>query len=271
MSAKIKNLLSLTLFLLLMTACSASKQNIILLSDLQDSQAGNLPLQAPPITIQPDDELAIVVSSEVPAAAATYNLPLKVITNKEDLTSSLETSRLQTYRVNKEGNINFPVFGKLHVAGMTTSQLAEMLTRRISENVENPVVVVDLVNFKVKVTGDVKEPQVVNVDKERITVIDAIAAAGDINVQGRRDNVLIIREKDGETTYHRLDLTNSKTWDPDYYYLRQNDIVYVEPGPSRIDELSYNERRSFNVQLASIIVSSCSVAASLCVALITSK
>lgn len=238
---------------------------------MKDTQAftnGKLPLQAPELIIEPDDELAINVTAEISAAAAIYNLPINQSTNRDALASSINTQgRTQTYRVNKQGDINFPVLGKLHVAGMTTTGLADMLIERISANVENPMVTVELVNFEVKVTGDVKEPQVIKPNKERFTVMDAIAAAGDINVPGRRDNVMVIRESNGETTYHRIDLTDSKTWDPNYYYLRQNDVVYVEPGPNRVDELTYNERRSFNVSLASIIVSAASVLTSLVIAI----
>lgn len=266
MSLKKYSIPVLSLLLLLLASCSASKQNIVMMSDLQGSQSGKLALRAPELTIQADDELAINVSSEVPAASAPYNLPINVNTAKEDLANQMDTRRLQTYRVNKSGDIVFPVLGRLHVAGMTTAAVAEMLAGKIAENVENPVVTVELMNFEIKVTGDVKTPQIIRSSKERMTVIDAIAAAGSINVQGRRDNVLVIREKDGETTYHRIDLTDSRTWNPEYFYLRQNDIVYVEPGPSRIDELTYNNRRSFNVSLASIIVSSCSVIASLIIA-----
>lgn len=263
-----KKILYLCTLLLLLASCSSSKQNIVLMSDTQGATTGKLPLRAPELIVQPDDELAITVTAEVPQAAAPYNLPLNVTSTKTDLTSSsFEMRRLQTYRVNKEGDINFPILGKLHVSGLTTSGIADMLVKRISENVENPVVVVELMNFQVKVTGDVKKPQIVPSTKEQMTVIDAIAAAEDINVTGRRDNVLVIREINGETVYHRIDLTNSKTWDPEFYYLRQNDVVYVEPGPARIDELTYNQRRSFNVTLASVIVSSCSVLVSMVIAL----
>ncbi len=265
------NILSLALLALLgalLVSCSTSKQNIVLMSDLEASAQGKLPLSAPELRIQPDDELAINVSAEVPAAAAIYNMPLNTNVPRTDLNATVTASgRIQTYRVTKAGDITFPVLGKLHVAGMTTSALADMLIKRISENVENPIVTVELVNFEVKVTGDVKEPTVIRPDKERFTVLDAIAAAGDINVPGRRDNVLVIREENGETTYHRLDLTDSRTWDPQYYYLRQNDVVYVEPGPNRKDELTYNARRTFNVSLASIIVSAASVLTSLVIAL----
>jgi polysaccharide export outer membrane protein len=149
---------------------------------------------------------------------------------------------------------------------MTTSGLAEYLAKRIGETVENPIVRVELVNFKVQVTGDVKDPQTIKVSSERFTILDAIAAAGDFNVSGRRDNVLVIREEDGEVTYHRIDLSNSKALESPYYYLRQNDVIYVEPGQLKKDELTYSPRRTFNVSLASILVSSASVIASLVIA-----
>lgn len=264
-------MLCLSLMAGILASCGSSKQNIVVLSDRIDSTRGNLTLTAPELLIQPDDELAINVTADVPAAAAAYNLQLNNNVPLEKITDQAPTGRVQTYLVNKAGDINFPILGKIHVAGMSTAALADMLMKRISENVQNPIVVVTLVNFQVNVGGDVQQPQVVKSTKERMTVLDALAAAGDINLQGRRDNVLIIREKNGETTYHRIDLTDSKTWDPEYYYLRQNDVVYVEPGPSRIDELTYNERRSYKVQLASIIVSSLSVASAIIVALITTR
>lgn len=255
-------------FLMLMLAsCSNSKQNIIMMSDLETSGSGGLQLQAPALIIQPDDELSILVSAEVPAAAAIYNLPINTATPKSDFSNSLETRRLQTYRVNKEGDITFPVFGKIHVAGMTTTALADYLHKRISENVEDPIVTVDLMSFHVKVTGDVRAPGNVWSQQEKLSVLDALASVGDINVTGRRDNVMIIRDFNGETTYQRIDLSDSKTWTPENFYLRQNDVIYVEPGPTRIDELSFNQRRSFNVTLASIMVSSISVLTSLVIAL----
>lgn len=250
-----------------LSSCSTPKHNVIVMSDLETSNAGTLGMSIPELTIVPDDELMINVTADVPQAAAIYNLPLNVNVPRSDLKTGVSMERIHTYRVDKQGNINFPVLGKLHVAGMTTTALADELVKRISADVENPVVVVDLLNFKVKVTGDVKTPGVIESDKQHISVLDALAAAGDINLQGRRDNVLIIRENNGETTYHRIDLTNSKTWTPEYFYLKQNDVVYVEPAPARIDELTYNERRSFSVSLASIIVSSASVLTSLVIAL----
>lgn len=236
------------------------------MSDVAGERHGSLALEPQPLKIRPSDELMINVSSEIAGATAAYNLPFNNTSTKVEIPEQNTIIRFQTYLVDKSGDILFPILGKIHVGGLTTMQLAEYLTKRISETVENPMVRVELVNFKVQVAGEVKEPQTLDVRTERFTVLDALAAAGDMTVQGRRDNVLLIRQEDGEVTYHRIDLNNAKSWESPYFYLQQNDVIYVEPGELRKNEQSYNEKRSFNLTLTSIIVSSCSVIASLVIA-----
>lgn len=256
---------------LMLSACRSSKQNIVYMSDLQSSLTGKLPMKFQSVTIQPDDELMINVSSEIPGATAAYNLPFNSTTLSSELPENSTLLKYQTYIVNPAGTIEFPLLGKIHVVGMTTTQLAEYLKKRVSETVDNPIVRVEIINFKVQVTGAVKDPGTVNVKGERFTVLDALASVGDAVTEARRDNILIIREQDGETTYHRIDLTDSRSYNSPYFYLRQNDIVYVEPGERIKDKLTYGDKRTFNVSLASIIVSSCSVIASLVVAIVVSK
>jgi polysaccharide export outer membrane protein len=125
---------------------------------------------------------------------------------------------------------------------------------------------VELLNFKVQVTGAVNGPKSVESNNERLTVLEAITAAGDVKIGARYDNVLIIREENGELQYHRIDLTDSKSITSPYYYLKQNDVVYVEPGDNIKQQLTYNSKRNFNMTTASLIVSSCSVIASLIIA-----
>lgn len=259
-------ILSLLTVLLVVSGCSSTKENLVYMSDVADMRHGTLALTPQPLKIRPSDELVINVSSEVPGATAAYNLPFNNTSAKTEIPEQNTVIRFQTYIVDKAGDILFPILGKIHVGGKTTAELAEYLTGRISETVENPIVRVELVNFKVQVTGEVKEPQSIDVRTERFTVLDAIAAAGDLTVQGRRDNVLLIRQEDGQVTYHRIDLNNARSWEAPYFYLQQNDVIYVEPGELRKEEQSYNEKRSFNLTLASIIVSSCSVIASLVIA-----
>lgn len=229
------------------------------------------------LKIVPDDELAITVTSEVPEATAIYNLPtVNPSTDKLSAKAVKErglsaTSQIQTYIVDKEGNIKFPHLGTIHVAGMTTTQLAEDLTRRIAEDVEAPYVRVELYNFKVNVLGEVQKPGLVHIPSERFTILDALAEAGDLTIFGRRDNVTLVREQDGKITYHRINLNDAKLFESPYYYLQQNDAIYVEPTEARKGQAEYNQNNAYKISVVSAIVSGCSVIASLIIALALNK
>lgn len=229
------------------------------------------------LTIAPDDELAITVTSEVPEATAVYNLPaINPVTGKRSNTeietvSLASNVQIQTYAVSKDGYINFPKLGRIHVAGLTTTQLADELTRRIAEEVEAPYVRVDLLNFKVNVLGEVQKPGIVHVTSERFSILDALAQAGDLSIFGRRDNVTLVREENGKITYHRLDLNDAKLFESPYYYLKQNDAIYVEPTEARRGQAEYNQNNSYKISVVSAIVSGASVIASLVIALAIKK
>lgn len=218
------------------------------------------------IRVVPDDELLITVNSLVPAATAQYNLPLSNPSSREAVTLT-STPKLQTYLVDKSGYIEFPVLGKLKVEGKTTEEIKTELEAEISKTVDKPFVRVQLVNFKVNVIGEVNTPMVIEVKSERFSVLDAIAAAGDLSVFGLRDQVYVIREQDGSKTFHKLDLTDAQIVASPYFYLRQNDVVYVAPNKIRIDNSKYNQNNAYKLTVISTIVSAASVIASLVIAL----
>ena len=170
--------------------------------------------------------------------------------------------------VNKDGNIQFPVLGQLHVAGMTIHELTEMLTKEISKDVENPIVRVQLMNFRVNVLGEVKNPGQIVVTTERFSIFDALATVGDLTEYGRRENVTLIREVDGVRTYHRINLNDANVVNSPYFYLQQNDVIYVEPNKVRKDNSKYNQNNSFRIQVVSTVVSLASVISSLLIALV---
>lgn len=219
------------------------------------------------IEIVPADELFISVNSLVPEATAIYNLPLSNPAQAGSL--ELTTSpKNQTYIVNKDGNIQFPVLGQLHVAGMTIHELTEMLTKEISKDVENPIVRVQLMNFRVNVLGEVKNPGQIVVTTERFSIFDALATVGDLTEYGRREKVTLIREVDGVRTYHRINLNDANVVNSPYFYLQQNDVIYVEPNKVRKDNSKYNQNNSFRIQVVSTVVSLASVISSLLIALV---
>lgn len=229
------------------------------------------------LKLVPDDELVITVTSEVPEATAIYNLP--AVNPSTDRTSGepvktrypSATSQLQTYVVDRDGNIDFPHLGTIHVAGLTTKQVAEELTRRIAVSVEAPYVRVELYNFKVNVLGEVQKPGLVHIPTERFTILDALAQAGDLTIFGRRDNVTLVREENGKVTYHRINLNDAKLFESPYYYVKQNDAIIVEPTEARRGQAEYNQNNAYKISVVSAIVSGCSVIASLVIALLVNK
>ncbi len=173
----------------------------------------------------------------------------------------------QTYIVNNAGDIDFPVIGKFHVGGLTTEQIAAALTQRIEADVTDPQVYVQLVNFGVNVVGEVRNPMRVKVNSERFSLLDALASAGNMTEYGDRTNVMVIREENGVAKYHVIDLTKSDVVTSPYYYLQQNDVVMVQPTPTRESNARYDTNNAYKVQVVSTVVSAASVIASLVIAL----
>ena len=218
------------------------------------------------IKIIPDDELLITVTTTVPAASAMYNIPMANPATR-DVIATASQPQQQTYIVDANGDIDFPVLGKMHVAGMSTLELKEELVKQIAKNVSNPIVRVQMVNFRVNVLGEVKNPGAISVKKERYSILDALADAGDLTEYGERDNVLLIREEDGKKVYKRFNLNNSDILSSPYFYLKQNDVIYVEPNEIRQENAMYNQNNSYKISVVSTIVSATSVIVSLIIAL----
>ncbi len=266
MNMKLRYLLIFVAVTALFSSCSTSTTSLTYFEDLKGVESGVLPSGDYDIKIIPDDELLITVTSYFPSATAAYNLPLTNPATREQLQMQT-TPKQQCYIVDKNGDIMFPVLGKIHVAGMSTRELTEDLVKRIGEDVEDPIVKVEMVNFRVNVLGEVTKPGAVTVTRERYTLLDALADAGDLTEYGERENVMLIREENGKRTYHHLNLNDSKTLSSPYFYLQQNDVVYVEPNKIRKDNSKYNQNNAYKISVISTIVSACSVIASLVIAL----
>lgn len=234
--------------------------------DIKTSQSGEMPDGDYSIKIIPDDELLITVTSMIPSATAVYNIPLANPATR-DVIANVTQPQQQTYIVDNKGDIQFPVLGTIHVAGMSTQELKAELVKRIGEAVTDPIVRVQLVNFRVNVLGEVRKPGAISVNKERYSILDALADAGDLTEYGERDNVLLIREEDGKKVYQRFNLNNSEILKSPYFYLKQNDVVYVEPNEIRRENAKYNQNNSYKISVVSTIVSASSVIVSLIIAL----
>lgn len=208
--------------------------------------------------IMPKDMLTITVSTTDPKAAMPFNL---AVTNTLNSTGTLYTGAgaLQTYLVDNDGFINFPVVGELKVGGMTKRQCENYIREKISPYMaatENPIVTVKMASFKVSVAGEVKSPGVFYVDQEKINILEALARAGDLTIYGRRENVLLVREDDkGQTSFHRINLNDANLVDSPYYYLQQNDILYVEPNKVQAKNSAISTSTTIWFTAASILTS----------------
>lgn len=252
-----KNLLFLQFAALLfvLTSCSSYK-NVPYLQNSNEPESQIQQSQMFDARIQPKDILLInVVSPMDPSASMVYNLT--VGTPYEQRSSLTSQASLQTYMVDNEGYINFPVIGKLKVVGMTKNELEEMILSKIeSAFVHKPVVTVRFQNFKISILGEVASPGVYNIPNEKVSIFEALALAHDMTIYGRRDNVKIIREdNNGKKEIHEINLNDISLLNSPYYYLQQNDIVYVTPNKAKSKNSDIGSSTSLWFSATSILIS----------------
>lgn len=248
-----KNFFILAVLSLLLTTSCVSRKNIAYFQDLPELQA-EVDLAKSNLKIQTNDLLTITVSASNIEAVQPFNLPL---TSAPSLAGGGVGGRmeLQSYLVDSDGNIEFPVLGTVHVAGLTRQELVEKLKEEISKYVQNPIVNIKIVNFQVTVLGEVVRPGTFTVPDERISLPKALGLAGDLTIYGQRNNVLVMRETGGKTEYKYIDLTSSDFINSSYYYLQQNDVIYVEPNSAQRQGASYNRNASVYISIASVLIS----------------
>lgn len=160
------------------------------------------------------------------------------------------------YLVDEQGEIDFPVVGKVKIAGLSPEETRVMLRTRLSEYLKDPIINIRLRNFSVTVLGEVRRPGTYPVVGEKITVLEALGLAGDLTIKGQRENIMVIRDFDGTKVYTRMDLTKKEALSSPVYYLTQNDVVYVEPNQSAITSSSLDNRATIAISIASILITS---------------
>ncbi len=180
------------------------------------------------------DQISILVNALDVEAVQAFNMP---VANVKRLgarqISSTGSGSLQGYWVDPKGYIEFPVLGRLHVEGMTTTMLKDTLTQLISRSVKDPIVNIEFLNFCVTVLGEVKNPGRHSVNSQGMTIFEVLGLAGDMTIYGKRNNVLVSREVDGKMEFARLNLNDQAIFASPYYHVRQNDVIYVEPNSAR--------------------------------------
>ncbi len=235
------------------TSC-VSRKKIAYFQDIENLTSASKSNQA--ITLKPNDLLSITVSSDNLETVMPFNVltMARPMVGNNDMMRSNNTQEVG-YLIDNEGDINFPVLGTIHAGGLTPKELRENLTEQIKEYIKDPIINIRLMNFTVSVLGEVNRPGTYPVSGERIALPEALGLAGDLTIFGRRDNVLVVRESDGEKTYKYLDLSNSDFLNSDFYYLQQHDVVYVEPNKAQRQSSSFNRNTSVYVSITSLLIS----------------
>ena len=225
-------LVALVAVALLAPSC-ATKKDILYFQNIEEVEPKAQTTQYEAV-IKKDDRLTIVVSGADKTVTAPYNLTLgEMGANGYSSSTNPEQSTL-TYLVDPEGNINFPILGVIHVEGMTRNQLVNYLQTEIGKDVKDPIVYVAIKNYKITVLGEVKAPGTYTMDSEKITLLQALGRAGDLNLTAERDGILLIREEDGVERHHTIDLKSADLLNSPYFYLQQNDVIYVPASASRV-------------------------------------
>lgn len=227
-----KNFLILLSVITLLTSC-ATKKEIVYFQDA-DNLAERKNSQTFEPIIESNDILYVSISSMNEAVL----MPFKRSTGMEGNMSN-SNAGLQGYLVNVDGDIRFPVIGNVSVAGKTRGQVEAELKSKLSEFITDVVVDVRIMNFKITVIGEVNNPGVYSIADERVTLPQALGLAGDLSEDGRRDNILVIREIDGQHQVSRIDLTKTDFFSSPYYFLKQNDVVYVEPSTKGVKKSGF--------------------------------
>lgn len=203
------------------------------------------------LEIRPDDLLTIRVSAPEQEAALPFNLT-KTIQNPDAIRGDVEP---ETYMVSNKGTVEFPVLGTIEVAGLTTFEVAAKIQKMITEYVRDPIVNVRVLNFQISVLGEVAKPGTFSIEDDHISLSKALAMAGDLTIFGKRENILVMGETEGEKTYAYLNLTDANVVNSPHYYLRQNDVVYVEPKATRRQTAGSTGLASTYLSIASVLAS----------------
>jgi polysaccharide export outer membrane protein len=229
----IKKLFFLLLACIFLQSC-ASKKDILYYQDIKSNTQDNINYLAN--KLQVNDILYIKVTALIQESAEPFNMQLNALTN-----INIETYKIQGYLVSQKGTIAFPILGDLNVAGKTTDEVQDMISSMLKVNgyIKDPTVSVRIINSKVTVIGEVKVPGTYSFDEQNISLNQAIGFAGDLTINGVRKDVLLIREINGTRTYIHLDLTSSKWFDSPYYYVKQNDIIIVNPNGPKVLQSGY--------------------------------
>ena len=249
----------------LLSSCATPKE-VVYFQDLQQTDGTLAAVQAKEIRVRPDDKISIIVNSRDPQLTDLFNLPYvsrQLGQTLRSVTSTYGQSQgVSGYTVDSDGNIDFPVLGKIHVEGMTREEIGRCIKDELvgQDLVKDPIVTVEFMNLTVSVMGEVAKPGRYAIERDRITILDALSMAGDLTIYGRRDAVMVQRMEGDTLQVYELNLVSGQdVYNSPAFYLQQNDLVYVAPNDVKVRESTVNGNNirstSFWISLGSLLSS----------------
>ena len=242
----------LTLFICtyIMVSCTTSSKVIY----LQNEQIGKQHNLAPtkPIVVQPQDQISIVVSCRDPKLTTLFNLTyVSQVAGSQQENGLGNYGQVSGYTVDSDGNINFPVLGKVSVSGLSREEITKKITSELERQslAKEPIVTVQFLSLQFSVLGEVNKPGRYNITKDRITLLEAISMAGDLSIFGKRDKVYLTRQNNDSRITYQLDLRDTSIYSSPAFYLKQDDVIYVEPNKMRSNQSTINGNNVRSVSL----------------------
>ena len=242
--------------MLLLGACNAQR-NVLYLQDVQSGTEVVLP-ENYIIRLKPLDQVTMTVNSRTPELAAPFNSSSSYNSlSSTGIASSITENNLQVLTIDTDGFITIPIIGKVQCAGMTRDELADEIERRIIEGgyLTDPQVNIRFAELTISIIGEVQKPGRYDIRKDQLTILEALALAGDLTIYGNRSDVAVVREKDGKSIVTKLDLRSSEIFSSPCFYLEQNDVIIVSPNKYKAATAEINQNRSFWISLASTTIS----------------
>lgn len=223
------------LTILILPSCVVTKKSVYF-TDLPDTAKLRevVPAEFKDPVIQPDDILSITVQTIDPTTTASVNQVSSMPAIGASSASTVGSQTITGFLVDKNGNVTMPMLGSMKLTGLTTYQARDLIQQRASTFFKEPTVQVRFANYKITVIGEVTRPATYTVPNEKVTLLDAIGLAGDLTIYGKRENVLLVRDNGDKKEFVRFNLNSSDVFKSPYFYLKQNDVIYVEPGKGKV-------------------------------------
>lgn len=252
MKFSLKKIYFYALVLLIITSCGPRRKLVYFQTEATAQGKANY---TP--TFQKDDLLSIVITSDNIEASVPFNLPQVTSTISSASGYTQGNPERSGYLIDNEGMVNLPILGKIKLEGLTRPEAVNLIEGKLTKYLSNPIANIQILNFKISVLGDVRNPGTFKIPNERITILEALGLSGDIDITGRRNNLLVIRDKNGVKEQYRIDITNTDSvFTSPAYYLQQNDVVYVEPNLNKRSGSSFlRTTSSIFISIIAVIIS----------------